>query len=282
MAGIAGLRFETWDVFTHTPFTGNPLAIVWDIHALSAGQMQTIAREFNYSETVFIGPAQQDAHAASLRIFTPSTELPFAGHPTIGAALALKASGRLENASRCILEVPAGPVAIAFSDDPEGQKAWLSPPVAPHVISTHTEDLLPIVGVHGQGQVVTASAGTPFAFLERETPQQVDEAVNGAGLGAFLSRVNATGLYIYAAEAPGHIYARLLAEEIGLTEDPATGSAAAALAAILNQKEAHIAVRQGVQMGRASLIEMDFSDAEEGVRIGGQAVHIMSGQLAAD
>ena len=117
------MRFAVYDVFTDTPFAGNPLAVVFDSDALSDAQMQTIAREFNLSETVFIRSAVKTRRAAAIRIFTPAKELPFAGHPTIGAAVALAESeyGRSEAKDMVfVLDASIGPVRCGVKIPADG------------------------------------------------------------------------------------------------------------------------------------------------------------------
>lgn len=274
------LAYETWNVFTQRRFAGNPLAVVWGGDGLSGEDMQLIAREFNYSETVFICAANGAGGAAALRIFTPTMELPFAGHPTIGAALALLGAGKVRG-SGCELDVPAGRVDMTFAGEGDGVQARLTPPQIPQIVSQEVRSLEDVIGLAREAAILTATAGTAFAFVELGDQTSVDAAVIGPGLGAYIASLACVGLYVFCKAGPENVYARLLADEIGLSEDPATGSAAAALAAVLAQQNAPLGdyiIQQGVQMGRPGEIYLTLK-AGGNCTIGGYGVKVMAGTL---
>ena len=131
---MTDLPFHTLDVFTETPYTGNPLAVVLDAGGLTKRQMQTIAREFNLSETIFVRPPVDPDHTAEVRIFLPETEIPFAGHPTIGCAILLAEQAQVPGdwTTLVTLEEQAGLVSVAVTRKGGRTHAELTAPVVPH------------------------------------------------------------------------------------------------------------------------------------------------------
>lgn len=295
------MRFAVYDVFTDTPFAGNPLAVVFDADALSDSQMQAIAREFNLSETVFVRSAVKTRRAVAIRIFTPARELPFAGHPIIGAAVALAESeyGRSEakdmvfvlDASigpvRCGVKIAADSATFAEFTTPRlSQQAGRDPSLAAaaQAIGLKPEE----VGFNAHRPSVF-SAGASFVMipvvnadaLARAKPR---EEARSLELGA-------TEIYVYTRaerEAPYSFRARMFAPEIGIVEDAATGGAAAAFAGALARFEDlpegwhTLPILQGVEMGRPSLIGLDVhieNGALAGARIAGKAVKVSEGVL---
>lgn len=297
--------FHTLDVFTDTAFAGNPLAVVPDGSGLSDEDMQRIAREFNLSETVFVLPPEYPAHTAKVRIFTPGRELPFAGHPTVGTAilLALEKFGETESDQDAIfvLEEGVGPVRVAVRVK-NGKPAFAefdvpvlpeeSGPVAPN------DRLAPALGlapneIGFENHVATRfSSGVPFTFVPvrdlevigRATPiLQFWEDAFGDG-----DHPNA---YLYCRETlhkDAIFHARMFAPAMGIPEDPATGSAAAAFAGVIARFDEptdgnHSGfVEQGYEMGRASDIYLDLEMSGgtlRSVRIGGHAVAVTQGML---
>lgn len=275
------MRYEVWDVFTEAPFAGNPLAVVW-ADGLAEDAMLRVAREFGYSETTFVAP---DAGGASVRIWTPAEELPFAGHPLVGTACALAADGAGPGLT---LRIPVGPVAVeARSEGGRGRAAFVR------------EAPLERLGALPAGLVAAccglaeddlgapperASLGTPFAFAELADPGALDRAA--PDLAAF-RRLEAehplpirAAIYLWAREDAG-VRARMFGLNDALYEDPATGSAAATLARLLRARGEPPAgaIRQGEAMGRPSLIETSVDG--DAVRVAGAAVRVMSGTLHA-
>ena len=272
-------RFATLDVFTDTRFCGNPLAVVWDCDDVDDDTMRAVAREFGYSETVFLQTTNAPGCDLRTRIYTPTGELPFAGHPTIGSAVALES----QFGDHMTFDQLAGPVAVkvgggraVFTIDRTvelGPVDEISRELVATAIGLEVDDL-----VTGGRQM---SAGNPFL------------AVQLASLGA-LARVQvgevptALALYLYVYVATGHaaIRARLLAPHQGIPEDPATGSAAAALAGVLAETSADgpvgFSVEQGIEMSRPSRIDV-AADVVDGraVRVGveGAAVIVTEGLL---
>jgi trans-2,3-dihydro-3-hydroxyanthranilate isomerase len=295
------LSYYVLDVFTATRFQGNPLAIVLDADALDAKRMQTIAKEFNLSETVFVLKPDRAAHAARVRIFTPGREVPFAGHPTVGTgallaelkATAVPSSGE----ALLVLEEQIGPVRVGVR-----LRAGIAPfaefdaPRLPEEIGTLPAtdrvaaalSLRPAEIGFENHRPTRYSAGNVFAFipvcsLEALAKAQVSQQHWGAmqGQGAFLYCRQT----VHTSSA---FHARMFAPEYGIAEDPATGSAAAAFAAVVHRFDTPSdgvhkrIIEQGYEMGRASEIELSLT-IEGGklanARIGGHAVRVMQGTI---
>lgn len=297
--------FQTLGVFTETAFAGNPVAVVPDTDGLDGKAMQTIAREFNLSETVFLLPAEHRAHTAKARIFTPARELPFAGHPTVGTAIFLAVSkyGNPESEEDAILvlEEEIGPVRVGVRLVPGATPfAEFDAPELPRVAGepAPVDRMAAALGL-APGDIgfenhrpVTFSAGVPFTFV----PVRNLEAMGNITLAlqhwpeAF-GGDNATGAFVYCRETMHHdsaFHARMFAPTLGIMEDPATGAAAAAFAgAIMHFDAPHDGIHtrpieQGYEMGRPSRIFLEI-EVEGGklhrVRIGGHAVPVMQGSF---
>ncbi|WP_299912530.1 PhzF family phenazine biosynthesis protein [uncultured Paracoccus sp.] len=281
------LEFHIYDVFTDKPFSGNPLAVVMGADGLSTTQMQTIARQFNLSETIFVQTPRDPAHTARVRIFLPKAEIPFAGHPTIGCALHLSGG---EN-GRIVLEEEAGLVPVIIGDG-------LAEFVAPVLPTLNGEAPTPVdvaaalgltVGQIGFGahRPAMASAGNDFIFVPLRDLEALAQArPRGEAFEALTRAV--PKLYAYAPEGDG-FRARMFAPANGVPEDPATGSASATLPALLlaagrlGEGESRIALRQGVEMGRPSEIGLTVqvrSGAITEVRISGRAAKVAEGRIA--
>ncbi|WOI55231.1 PhzF family phenazine biosynthesis protein [Palleronia sp. LCG004] len=271
-------RYLVYDVFTDRPFGGNPLAIFPEADGISENALQSIAREFNFSETAFV-LADED-HDARIRIFTPTQEVPFAGHPLIGTAVALADAGAGPGLS---LALSGGIVAARA----EGGRASflrdapldiLHDKVDPAIVARCLG--LPQASVAG---AVMASVGLPFVLAETGSRECLDAVL--CDIDAF-RRGHALypsdfdfAILAYHREGSA-IEARMFAPLDDIPEDPATGSAAAALGAFLRASEGRdldLRISQGVAMGRPSLIEV--SARAEGVTIAGHAVRVMEGRL---
>lgn len=299
------LSYSVYDVFTDTKLAGNPLAVIFDGEGLDDAAMQAVARETNLSETVFVQPANNPAYTARIRIFTPGRELPFAGHPTVGTAIALAekahGAGTLDLVS--VLEENVGPVRCAVRlRDGEASFAEFDLPRKSQQIPLPLDKLgiadalsLKTTEIGFENHVPSIwSAGVPFLMVpvhdvgaaERlEFDPQLWEKTVPFVDGALASA------YIYCRGGVNHVakfHARMFASGMGVSEDPATGSAAAALSGAINHfdrlTDGHhpILIEQGLEMGRPSFIHLHM-DIEGGAisnaRIGGQAVRIATGTL---
>jgi trans-2,3-dihydro-3-hydroxyanthranilate isomerase len=287
-------RFYTADVFTSVPFTGNPLAVFPDARGLTAVQMGNIAREFNLSETVFVLPPRFSAHTRQIRIFTPAQELPFAGHPTVGTAIVLAATGYVsciigDGDIEIVLEEAVGPVHVLIrlaNDIPvfaqltasKTPELGPSPPARSKVaamLSLQPSDILP-----EQDAVQTWSCGVPYLFVPVVDRKAVAQARPVGDLDGH-------AVFVFSRQ-DAEVHARMFAPELGVVEDPATGSAAAALGGYLAARDTRRdgtrswVIAQGVEMGRPSRLELEV-DCVGGrvtaVRVGGSAVVISEGSI---
>ncbi|GAA3112322.1 PhzF family phenazine biosynthesis protein [Rhizobium viscosum] len=299
------LSYSVYDVFTDTKLAGNPLAVIFDGQGLGDEAMQAIARETNLSETVFVQPADNPTYTARIRIFTPGRELPFAGHPTVGTAIALaeRAHGAATLDLVSVLEENVGPVRCAVRlRDGEASFAEFDLPRKSQQIPLPLDKLgiadafsLKTTEIGFENHVPSIwSAGVPFLMVpvhdvgaaERlEFDPQLWEKTVPFVDGALASA------YIYCRGGVNHVakfHARMFGSGMGVSEDPATGSAAAALSGAINHfdrlTDGHhpVLIEQGVEMGRPSFIHLHM-DIEGGAisnaRIGGQAVRIATGTL---
>lgn len=279
-------HFEIFDVFTDRPFGGNALAVVRGMENADTEVLQNIAREFNFSETTFVGPPSDPAHTARVRIFTPTAELPFAGHPTVGTALAL-ANG---SDQQQVLELGVGPIPVAVSGGTATFETRVPLETRPGPSEEVTAGLIGLtaasVSTHHHAPI-NASVGLEFLIAELRDADALAAAVpdTTAFRAAASERSIRMGLFVYSREGD-RISARMFAPLGGIPEDPATGSACGALAALLGQIEdrsASFTIHQGVEMGRPSLInaQVDVAAGKAvAVRIGGRAVKVMEGTLA--
>jgi trans-2,3-dihydro-3-hydroxyanthranilate isomerase len=294
-------RFYTLDVFTDKPFGGNPLAVVLDADALSGERMQAIAAEFNLSETVFVlQPVQVGGNRKKVRIFTPQAELPFAGHPTVGASYLLAMLDLVElNAADpvMVLEEGVGDVPVRVLSGNDGPRSTqMSVPRMPErgpeppsradlaaMLSLVEADLLPDHAAY--------SCGLPFLFLPVRDREAIARAKVRLDLWEkLLSGWWARSIFLFTTHTvlnEAQVHARMFAPALGVAEDPATGSAAAALAGFLHDQEPRDGrrrwlIEQGFEMGRPSLIELE-ADVTGGritaVRVGGSSVLMSDGWI---
>jgi trans-2,3-dihydro-3-hydroxyanthranilate isomerase len=297
MPAPQSFAFHTCDVFTDRRHGGNPLAVVHDAGALSQPQMQAIAREFNYSETVFVLPPSGAGHAARVRIFTPLRELPFAGHPTVGTAFVLAGtSPQLAGASRIVLEEGVGPVSVDLEWDAGSLKRCVfSAPRLPEPgpPPPRRDELATMLGLNPSQVLDSAqfwSCGVPFLVVPLSSVEalqrcQLDPAVWGHVLAGYESRK------VYPVAAAGAAWrVRMFAPDAGVPEDPATGSAAAAFAGWLARYAPEATGRseytllQGEEIGRPSRIDLRIDrsgDRVVAVRVGGASVMVSQGTLLA-
>jgi trans-2,3-dihydro-3-hydroxyanthranilate isomerase len=283
-------RYMLFDVFTDVAFAGNQLAVFPET-VLGDATMQQIARELNLAETVFVN--RSDDAAARLRIFTPRAEVDFAGHPTIGTAIALvdHLSWIAPDRSSFVLRERVGDVPIAI-ERTAPTKAWLTmPPVAlgekiPSAAAAAVLDLS-AADVRNDIPCQFASAGNPFLYVPLVSQEAVDRAVcEEAALRKLVPSNPATAVYLFAQTADG-AYARMFGPALGVPEDPATGSATGPLYTylaaygLLPRKERFVN-EQGVAMGRRSVLYVRLTWAGESLRtveVGGSALLVGEGTL---
>jgi trans-2,3-dihydro-3-hydroxyanthranilate isomerase len=305
--------YHTCDVFTDTAFGGNPLAVVLDARGLSDEQMAAITREFNYSETVFIFPPENSANTRKVRIFTPGRELPFAGHPTVGAAFVLAATGEIAldgDETRIVLEEGIGPVPVLIRSKngkpfftelsaakmPERESASYDPQAIAEVISLPVDDL----DAGGPYAIEAVSAGVPFLFVPVRNLEALGQSrIKLESWERELEGSFAPEVFVFTENADSKardgvangdaiLHARMFSPSMGIVEDPATGSAAAAFGGYLARRSSvkdgtlKYTINQGVEMGRPSklFVEVDVVGGEvRAVRVGGASVLIASGEM---
>ncbi len=295
-------RFVTLDVFTEKRFTGNPLAVVFDSGGLDTATMQLIAREFGHPETVFVLPPENSAHRAKLRIFTPGTELQFAGHPTVGAAVALV---RFDGGAKrqFVIEEGIGPVRCDVGAvERDLGSATFAVPRLPEPAGTAADAAaiaaglgLNVADIGFDGLAPSRwSAGNAFTFVPlrsiaairraRPVPDLFEPALGAGG------RAMAYVFCHETDEAGRDFHVRMFAPAVGIAEDPATGSGAAAFPGLLaatgkyRDGDHKVLIEQGYEMGRPSLIELTFTmrgGALTAASIGGRAIVVTEGQIEA-
>jgi len=292
---MTAFSFVTVDVFTDRRFGGNPLAVFPDARGMSDADMQSLAAEFNLSETTFVLPPKDSANTARVRIFNRTAEMPFAGHPNVGTGFVLAQQGRDKNDVLRFEEI-AGLVEIKVERDGAGAPTGATI-AAPQPLSLGLE--LPadavaactgldasdvLVRAH---KPVLASVGMPFIFAEvtgaaltRAAPDLAKFRSTEAAIPALKGRL---ALHLYARDG-GRIRARMFAPLSGTIEDPATGSANATLGPLLlsltREESASYEIVQGVEMGRPSLLRVAARRASDGIRatVSGGCVPVLRGE----
>jgi len=291
-------RYLVLDVFTESAYSGNPLAVLPEAEGLTEIQMQRIAREFNLSETAFVRPPRNRGETHRLRIFTPARELPFAGHPTVGAALALAEEGWPED--EFVFGEGIGPVRVSLRQQKQRRSAWLwaakLPELGPNpppvdalaaLVSLRPTDIL----AGGWGPVAV-SAGIPYLLIPVRDAATLSRAeLDLNRWREILQDWWADQVYVVAPmDGPqGTRYrARMFAPSLGFLEDPATGAAATAFPGWLVPRLGAtdgvltVTIEQGVEMGRPStlMIEVELSGGLiTVVRVGGTAAPVAEGTI---
>lgn len=291
--------YLTLDVFTDTALTGNQLAVLLDARGLSTDEMLAITREFNYSESTFCFPAERDDTDARVRIFTPGGEVPFAGHPTLGTAIAI-ARARGLTSGRVTLGETVGPVPVdlheitahggrgrfSVAQLPEERPAP-SPAAMAEVLSLTADDVL-----SGDYAPRGVSCGLPWLVVAVASVDAVARVrIDHAAWTRHCAGQWATEPFVFAMTPPGSatdVQARAFCPGLAVPEDPATGSANAALAGFLAARTPRTSgtlrwqVAQGVEMGRPSRLHLEadkLDGAITAVRVGGDAVVVTEGVL---
>jgi trans-2,3-dihydro-3-hydroxyanthranilate isomerase len=300
------LHYHRVDVFTNRAFGGNPLAVFTNGRDLSTETMQAIAREMNLSESTFVLPPDDPAHAYRVRIFTPGRELPMAGHPTVGTAFVLAREHLVDLARErtvIILEEGVGDIPVEINaTDGEAGMIWMTQPHPQ--FGAQSSDVAAIAGMlslppsaidaHYPIQVV--STGVPMLFVplvDLEAARSV--RINGRVFDEIMPAFGTGEVFVFTTEVenPGStVHSRMFAPELGIIEDPATGSASGPLGAymvrygiVAASPVAYIVSEQGIEMGRPSFIHIQIERrADEFVRVqvGGECVYMGDGFLEVD
>lgn len=284
------------DVFTESPLEGNPLAVFTDATGLDTRSMQRIARELNLSETTFILPQESTSSGTRVRIFTPSYEMEFAGHPTLGTAHVLRKCGLVDrHATHLVLEENVGPVAVRVENGPPA-RLWLTTPAIEKLseyprercaaaLSLSTADLLDL-------PCELLTAGNPNIFVAVKDAHTVDRAQLDVQtyLAMVADRDAATCIFVFAPTATG-AYSRMFAPQLGIIEDPATGSATGPLAAFMMSHGLVSSVdgtrfvsEQGTKMGRRSLLHVVIhgDHGANAIEVGGSIADVGTATLSLD
>jgi trans-2,3-dihydro-3-hydroxyanthranilate isomerase len=273
------LRYVVADVFTDTALTGNQLAVFTDGRDVDDETMQALAREMNFSETVFVLPPEAGGHAR-IRIFTPSSELPFAGHPTLGSAFVLAEPLQLDEIR---LETLSGVTPVRLDrDGPRISFGWMTQPAFTWRTYERAEELLGVLGVESELPVDWYGLGPAFAYVALRSPGDV------AGLRPNFQQLLDfdPGVYCFAP-LDGRWKSRMFAPGSGAAEDPATGSAAGPLAVHLlryglTASGQEIEIEQGAELRRPSRLHARATGSPEQierVEVGGSAVVVARGEF---
>ena len=297
--GAAGRRypFVQWDVFSSEKLRGNPLAVFTDARGLADGEMAAIARETNLSETTFIFPreaAVERERGVLVRIFTPREELPFAGHPTIGTAMALRA-GRFANAAEIALELKIGKIPVAFRTENDGKVfAEMKQKDAEFGAKHSREAVAPLVGlkvddIEADLPAEAVSTGSAFVILPLKSLAAIRSLrMNYPGISEYLARTGHRNFYCVTRETEdpkARLHARLV---FAGGEDPATGSAAGCAAAWMvrngvAKSDELVLIEQGAEVHRPGQIFVRATQQGEAivnVRVGGHAVEVIRGEYS--
>jgi trans-2,3-dihydro-3-hydroxyanthranilate isomerase len=293
VTGPRSYRYRVVDVFTTQALEGNPLAVFLDASELDTTTMQRIAREMNLSETVFLGPPARTGCAAGVRIFTPAKELTFAGHPTIGTAFILLDEGIVPAGSRrFFLDEKVGSVPIRIEPG-ERPLIWLSTPeiswgevydraLCAQALGLGLGDVLEIT-------LQTVSAGNPTTFIAVRDKEAVDRAwLDSYGISILRRGKEEAFLIFVFTPTPGGAYSRMFAPELGVAEDPATGSSTGPLAAFMMKHRlvssaagTRFLSEQGTKMGRRSIlyVQINGEDGRDGIEVGGYVTPIVEATM---
>ena len=298
------LIYLHYDVFTSEPLTGNQLAVFLDARGLSGGRMQALARELNFAESTFILPSEVPGTGVRMRIFTPGSEMPVAGHPTIGSTFALAEAGVIAPGTpRFVFGLNVGPTPVDLEWEGDRLRfAWMTQ-LAP-TFGAPVEDRAAVAAAIGLGEndlapalpVQEISCGVPFLMVPLRDRDAVDRAATDAAAYRLL-RVSVkapAGIFLFALLPPqsgATVHSRMFAQDLGIVEDPATGSASGPLGCYLvrhrlvdGDAASRIVSLQGVVMGRPSRIHIAIAGTAEQVtqvRVGGEAVLVARGEMLA-
>ena len=286
------------DVFTDRAFGGNPLAVFTDGRGISDARMQSIAKELNLSETTFVLPPDDSQHDFRVRIFTPKSELPMAGHPTVGTAFVLVREGMLKK-SEIVFEERVGPVPISIEFGADGPGFIEMRQPLPR-FGPRFEDANAIAEMLSLDRrairdlpLEVVSCGNPFFFVPIDTLESIRRIRFRSDLAErIVKETSATGVFVFTQEAENagsQVHGRLFAPGEGIMEDPATGSAAGPLGCYLSRYgltassgEVRSVLEQGIEMGRPSFLHIRIRHTGNeiaAVHVGGSCCYMGSGQL---
>ena len=292
-----GYAIHVVDVFTERPLAGNQLAVVLRAEGIPDDVMQRIAKEMNISETTFVLAPEHAGNVARVRIFTPGSELPFAGHPTIGTAWVLFTEGLVPSgALEFTLEEGVGPVRVRGVRGTSGLNFWMTqPPITFGKVISGRAQAAAAIGLNESElidnvPIQVATTGVPFAYVALRDAQAVDRAVSEKER---LAGVFSEGVFMFAPLGDNRLYSRMFAPHVlDIHEDPATGSGSGPLGAFavkygLVKRSATVSLisEQGTKMGRQSFIHIELGYPPDGdipsrIEVGGSVVPTLKGELS--
>jgi trans-2,3-dihydro-3-hydroxyanthranilate isomerase len=307
MSETRSLKFYQADVFTSQPFGGNPVAVFPDADGLTDDELQQIAREMNLSETVFVFPPTDPAAVARLRIFTPTQEIPFAGHPVLGTFYVLAQIGRIstqEPVTSVVQECNIGLFSVELhAEQSRVVRVVMSQPKPEFLDPIDAIDDVYLIGgalslpkhviADTKWPLQVVSTGLPVLIVPVRTLTAV-RSINpdASAIINVCERFGANGIMVFTTvtvESFASVHARMFAPKIGILEDPATGSAGGALGAYLVQNgvvevgpTTNILIEQGYEIDRPSriLVQVESDDdIIQGVKVGGHCVMVVEGTL---
>ena len=284
-----GIPFYQVDVFTDHIFGGNPLAVFTEGQKLKEEDLQKIAREMNLSETSFVYPSTKNEADFDVRIFTPTREIPFAGHPTLGSAYVLRKYGAAkENPLR--LNFKAGVIPVST----EGDRSFMQHPPAQILHELIPSKIIaealgiPLSSLDGNLPIKVVTTGFPALFVPVNSLSVINRiAINIQTLNEVLDPLKIDMIYPFCRETlnPNNtVHSRAFAPSLGILEDPATGSVAGAMgaywASLSNEVDISMVIEQGYAMQRPSLIYVEVSNREiQKIRVGGQCQSVFTGLM---
>jgi len=289
--------FSIVDVFAEEKYAGNELAVVRQAESFSDAEMQKIAREMNFSETTFILKDEATRGGFDVRIFTPQSEMPFAGHPTLGTAFVIQQEILRQRAGEVVLNLKVGPIPVTFTyrgEDPD--ILWMKqiPPRFGQTIKP--EQAAQVLGlkpadIDSRFPVQSVSTGVPFFIVPLKTLEALrNSRVNPRKLFVLINRTEAKAFLLFCPETTSpqnNLQVRVFADALGVPEDPATGSANGCLAGYLVKHRyfgggaIDIRVEQGYEVGRPSLLLLKAAEeaGDVSVSVGGRVIPVARGEL---
>jgi trans-2,3-dihydro-3-hydroxyanthranilate isomerase len=288
--------FHIVDVFAESKYTGNQLAVFFDFGTLSNSQMQQIANEMHFSETTFVLSDKERNGGYDVRIFTPKTEVPFAGHPTLGTAYVIRHFLANKKPTSVLLNLKVGQIPVNFEKTESGTEIlWMKQNQPSFGRKFETTFFAGLLGIDindfsDKFPIQEVSTGLPFIIVPLKTLQAVKRGRINQTIQQKLARETTDGILIFCPEAyskENNLNVRVFVDAFGIPEDPATGSGNGCLAAYLSRyqyfgkSEIDIKVEQGCEIDRPSRLYLRAENKEQKiqVRVGGKVVQVAKGQL---
>jgi trans-2,3-dihydro-3-hydroxyanthranilate isomerase len=287
------IRFYILDVFCQQKYGGNQLAVVIAPPEVSSEWMKDVTREFNYSETVFLFPDARETDTCEARIFTPAREIPFAGHPTLGAAFVVGRELGCVNGGKVVLSLKAGPITVTFSEEGGAEILWMRQPAPVFGRTYSPADVRGLLknlrreDIDARFPAQEVSTGLPFIIVPLKNLQAVKRAKMDMDGYAWEPK---HPIYLFCPETyhgENHLNARMFGGVLGIPEDPATGSACGCLGGYLLRHDyfgkaaVDVRVEQGYEIGRSALLRLRAwrEDGEIAVQVGGRVIKTAEGAL---